>query len=115
VDYAVNGWELYTEAVWVGARDLAPYGYVDRYNDDQANSSKLTTSPAFATVDLKISKKLNKNFSVYAGAKNLFDYVQTDTESPLFYDGTGQGNLDANHIWGPLRGRMAYLGVKATF
>lgn len=113
VDYDVNGWELYTEAVWVGARDLAPYGYSDRSNDTPANSSKLTTSPAFTTVDLKISKKLNQNFSVYAGAKNLFDYVQTDTESPLFYD--GNGDPDANHIWGPLRGRMAYFGVKATF
>lgn len=113
VDYDVNGWELYTEAVWVGARDLSPYGYGDRYNDLARTSPKNTTSPAFTTVDLKISKELNKNFSVYAGAKNLFDYVQTDTESPLFYDASG--NPDANHIWGPLRGRMVYMGVKATF
>ncbi len=113
VDYDVNGWELYTEAVWVGARDLAAYGYNDRYNDNLAASPKSTTSPAFMTVDLKISKELTKNLSVYAGGKNLFDYVQTNTESPLFYDASG--NPDANHIWGPLRGRMAYLGIKATF
>ncbi|HEX5623760.1 MAG TPA: TonB-dependent receptor [Sulfuricurvum sp.] len=113
VDYDVNGWELYTEAVWIGARDLAPYGYVDRYNDLARTSPKNTTSPAFTTVDLKISKEIDKNFTVYAGAKNLFDYVQTDTESPLFYD--RDGNPDANHIWGPLRGRMLYAGVKATF
>lgn len=113
VDYDVNGWEVYTEAVWVGARDLAPYGYDDRYNDKLKTSPKLTTSPAFATVDLKISKKLSKNFSVYAGAKNLFDYVQTNTESPLFYN--ADGDPEANHIWGPLRGRMLYTGLKATF
>lgn len=113
IDYDVNDWEFYTEATWVGARDLAPYGYTDRYNDDLASSPKNTTSPAFTTVDLKISKTLNKNFTLYAGAKNLFDYVQTDTESPLFYD--ADGGFDSAHIWGPLRGRMVYAGLKATF
>lgn len=113
MDYDVNGWEMYTEAVWVGARNLAAYGYGDRYNDDLSSSPKGTTSPAFMTVDLKVSKKLTNNFSLYAGAKNLFDYVQTNTESPLFYD--AGGSPDANHIWGPLRGRMVYAGLKATF
>ncbi|MDD5160392.1 MAG: TonB-dependent receptor [Sulfuricurvum sp.] len=113
IDYDVNDWEFYTEATWVGARNLAPYGYGDRYNDDLATSPKNTTSPAFATVDLKISKALNKNFTLYAGAKNLFDYIQTDTESPLFYD--ADGGFDSAHIWGPLRGRMVYAGLKATF
>lgn len=113
IDYDVNDWEVYSEATWVGARNLAPYGYGDRYNDDLSTSPKNTTSPAFATVDIKISKVLNKNFTLYAGAKNLFDYVQTDTESPLFYD--ADGGFDSAHIWGPLRGRMVYAGLKATF
>ncbi|MDP3466406.1 MAG: TonB-dependent receptor [Sulfuricurvum sp.] len=113
LDYDVNGWELYTEATWVGARDLAPYGYTDRYNDLALTSPKNTTAPAYTTVDLKISKELDKNFTVYVGAKNLFDTVQTDTESPLFYD--ADGGFDSAHIWGPLRGRMVYAGLKATF
>ncbi|MBV5334457.1 MAG: TonB-dependent receptor, partial [Sulfuricurvum sp.] len=113
VDYDINGWELYTEATWVGARDLTPYNYIDRYNDDLATSPKNTTAPSYTTVDLKISKELNKNFTVYAGAKNLFDTLQTDTESPLFYD--ADGGFDSAHIWGPLRGRIVYAGLKATF
>ncbi|MGZ5208791.1 MAG: TonB-dependent receptor plug domain-containing protein, partial [Sulfuricurvum sp.] len=113
VDYDINGWELYTEATWVGARDLAPYRYTDRYNDLALTSPKNTTAPAYATVDLKISKELEKNFSLYAGAKNLFDTIQTNTESPLFYD--TDGGFDSAHIWGPLRGRMVYAGIKATF
>jgi outer membrane receptor for ferrienterochelin and colicin len=113
VDYDINGWELYTEATWVGARDLAGYGYTDRYNDLALTSPKNTTSPAYTTVDLKLSKSIDKNLTVYAGAKNLFDTVQTDTESPLFYD--VNGGFDSAHIWGPLRGRMVYAGVKATF
>ena len=113
VDYDTNGWKWYTEAVWVGARDLTQYGYNDRFNDDQATSPKNSTSPSFVTVNLKISKELTKNISLYAGAKNLFDYVQTDTESPLFFSAGGEP--DTNHIWGPLRGRMAYAGIKMTF
>ncbi|MFZ3052651.1 MAG: TonB-dependent receptor [Sulfuricurvum sp.] len=116
VDYDINGWELYTEATWVGARDLTPYNYIDRYNaydGTVASFPKNTTVPAYTTVDLKISKELNKNFTVYAGAKNLFDTIQTDTESPLFYD--ADGGFDSAHIWGPLRGRMVYAGLKATF
>ncbi|MDP1785493.1 MAG: TonB-dependent receptor, partial [Sulfuricurvum sp.] len=115
LDYDVKGWELYSEATWVGARDLAPYGYTERYNDDLASSPKNTTSPAFTIVDLKLSKTIDKNFTVYAGAKNLFDTVQTDTESPLFYDNSTPAGFDSAHIWGPLRGRMVYAGVKATF
>lgn len=113
VDYDINGWELYTEATYVGARDLAPYNYIDRYNDDLATSSKKSTAPAYTTVDLKLSKQLDKNFSLYAGAKNLFDTVQTNLESPLFYD--ADRGFDSAHIWGPLRGRMVYVGLKAIF
>lgn len=113
VDYDINGWEVYSEATWIGSRNLSPYGYDNRYNDDAATSPKSTKAPAYTTVDLKISKELTKNFTVYAGAKNLFDYVQTDTESPLFYDDAGE--FDSAHIWGPLRGRMVYAGLKATF
>lgn len=113
IDYDLNGWEIYTEATWTGGRNLVPYGYHNRYNDTLATSSKQTTSPEFATVDLKISKALTKNFTLYAGAKNLFNYVQTDTESPLFFDSSG--GFDSAHVWGPLRGRMTYIGLKTIF
>lgn len=113
VDYDVAGWELFSEATWVGARNLAPYGYGDRYNDALAASQKSTDAPAYTTVDLKLSKALTKNITVYMGAKNLFNTIQTTRESPLFYDATGA--FDSAHVWGPLRGRMMYAGLKATF
>ncbi len=113
VDYDCNGWDIYTEATWVGARDLAPYGYTDRANDLTLTSPKMTTAPAYTTVDMKVSKTIAKNFTAYAGAKNLFNYVQTTTESPLFYDGSG--NFGTTHIWGPLRGRTLYAGIKMVF
>jgi outer membrane receptor for ferrienterochelin and colicin len=111
VDYDLKGWEFYTQATWVGARDLTPYGYADRYNDLALTSSKMTKAPAYTTIDMKLSKTITKNFTVYAGAKNLFNYVQS--ESPLFYD--ANGNFGSAHIWGPLRGRTVYAGVKMVF
>lgn len=114
VDYDQNGWDLYSEATWVGARDLSQYGY-EGYDDSSATILKNQTAPSYVTVDLKVSKNINKNFTLYAGAKNLFDYVQTDKQSPLFYDASPDHNFDTAYIWGPLRGRMVYAGLKATF
>lgn len=115
VDYDTNGWELYSEATWIGARNLSEYGYdgYDAWDGTTASSAKDTDAPAYVTVDLKVSKNINKNFTLYAGAKNLFDYVQTDEQSPLFYDASG--GFDSAYIWGPLRERTLYAGVKATF
>jgi hypothetical protein len=38
---------------------------------------------------------------------------RTDEESPLFYG--PEGGFDVVHVYAPLRGRVAYAGVKASF
>lgn len=113
IDYEENGWDAMVQTTWTASRDLEPYGYGDRYNNTTLTSEKNTKAPSFTVVDLKISKEISKNFSIYAGVKNLFDYTQTQKESPLFYDADGE--YDVGHIWGPLRGRMSYAGIKAKF
>lgn len=113
VDYENDGWDAMVQATWTGSRDMESYGYGDRYNDILLTDPKSTKAPSFTTVDLKISKEITKVFSIYAGVKNLFDYTQTEKESPLFYDASGA--YDVGHIWGPLRGRMSYAGIKAKF
>ena len=116
LNYEGHGYAAMLSATWTASRDLEPYGYGDRYNIwDGANASapKSTKAPSFTTVDFKISKQISKNFSLYAGVKNLFDYVQTDKESPLMYDDAGE--YDVGHIWGPLRGRMTYAGINGKF
>lgn len=113
VDYEKNGWDALLQATWIGSRDLEPYGYGDRYNDESLNDPKNTKAPSYTTVDVKISKEISKNMSIYTGVKNLFDYTQTEKESPLFYDASAE--YDVGHIWGPLRGRMSYMGIKAKF
>ena len=115
VDYDKNGWDVYTDATLVGARKLAQYNYdgYDVYDGTNVSQPKNQTAPSYVTVDMKISKEINKNFTIYAGAKNLFDFVQTDVQSPLFYDASG--NFGTSYVWGPLRGRTIYAGLKATF
>lgn len=114
--YEKQGWEFSTEGVFVGARNLAPFGYGSRYNVNNSGTlsqPKSTHAPGFFTLDLKVSKQVAKNYSFYVGAKNLLDYTQAKRESPLFYDSSG--NLDAVHIWGPMRGRQFYAGLSVKF
>ncbi|MGX7653519.1 TonB-dependent receptor plug domain-containing protein [Shewanella putrefaciens] len=118
-DWDVNDWEFFANIVWVGSRDLSKYGY-EGYNRLDANgqvdpdSKKTTDAPSYLTVDLRVSYQLNEYLSLYSGVSNLFDYTQAgDEETPLFYD--AEGAFDVGYIYGPLRGREIYAGMKLAF
>ena len=117
LDYEENGWMANMTAVWVGSRDLSEYGYEgwNRLADiGDASKAKDTDAPSYYTIDMKISKNINKNFTFYAGVKNLLNYTQANEgESPLFYD--DEGGYDVGFIYGPLRGRQIYAGLQAKF
>ncbi|MBO2676857.1 TonB-dependent receptor [Shewanella algae] len=119
VDWDVNDWEFFANLVWIGGRDLSQYGY-EGYNRLDANgkvdpdSKKRTDAPSYFTLDLRASYQFNDNLSFYTGVSNLFDYTQAgDEESPLFYD--AEGAFDVGYIYGPLRGREIYAGMKLVF
>ncbi len=119
LDWDVNDWEFFANLVWVGSRDLSEYGY-DGYNRLDANgqvdldSKKTTDAPAYLTLDLRVNYEINEYMSLYSGVSNLFDYTQAgDEETPLFYD--AEGAFDVGYIYGPLRGREIYAGMKLTF
>ena len=119
MDWDVDRWELFANLVWVGSRDLSDFGYegfnrVDGSGQVIESSRKSTDAPDYFTLDLRASYEIDDTFSVYAGVANLFDYTQVeDEDTPLFYDAAG--GFDVGYIYGPLRGREAYLGLKATF
>ncbi|UXM83058.1 TonB-dependent receptor [Shewanella seohaensis] len=119
MDWDVNDWEIFANLVWIGSRDLADFGY-EGYNRLDANgqvdpsSKKTTDAPAYVTLDLKVSYQLNDTLSLYTGVSNLFDYTQAgDEDTPLFYD--AEGAFDVGYIYGPLRGREIYAGMKFSF
>lgn len=113
-DYEGHGWNWNTTVTWIGSRDLADYGYEGFNIAGDASSVKTTKAPSFYTVDMKLSKALNKTFTAYLGVNNLFDHTQAgDEDTPLFYD--ADGAYDVGYIYGPLRGRTVYAGMKAKF
>ncbi|MFQ6371166.1 TonB-dependent receptor plug domain-containing protein [Shewanella sp. YIC-542] len=119
VDWDVAGWDIYSSLVWIGSRDLNDFGY-EGYNRLLADGSvdptskKSTDAPSYYTLDIKATYHLSDTMSLYVGASNLLDYTQVnDSDSPLFYD--GDGNFDVAYIYGPLRGREAYIGLKMDF
>lgn len=121
-DYDGHGWEGNLTVTGIGERKYSRYanaGYDQHYNDAALTDSKGSKAPAYVTADIKIAKQVSKTWKVYAGVNNLTDYTQIKSghDSPLFYasDGSGGSEWDVAHIWGPLRGRVVYGGVKAEF
>ena len=114
VDWYVNGWELYGALTWVGSRDLSEYGTPESPTFDEAGTLAMSkNASSYTTVDFRIAKEVTEYLHLYAGASNLFDYNQAeDMETPLFYE---DGGYDVGNIYGPLRGREIYAGVKFMF
>ena len=66
-------------------------------------------SPGYIILHSQVTRNF-KYFSIYAGGENLTDFVQDhpiiDPQNPF-----GQ-NFDATRVWGPILGRMFFLGVR---
>lgn len=61
-------------------------------------------------VNMMQVSKFFKNWSVYIGAENLFNFSQ---KNPIIDAGNPYGNLfDATMIWGPVHGRSLYAGIR---
>ena len=112
-DWDYKGWDIIASATWVASRDLTDYGY-HGYNRNDATELKSTDAPSYFTVDMKIIKQLSKELKLYIGATNLLDYSQADDmDSPLMFH--EDGTYDVVYIYGPLRGRSAYAGLRYEF
>lgn len=97
-------WMFDVTASWFGSKRLP---------STAANTEEYklpTRSPSFVVVNAQITKTIGKKWDVYAGCENLFDYRQThliiNPENP-----TSQ-YFDASIIWGPIQGRMVYVGAR---
>ncbi len=89
--------------------------YLDSANADTAHPMP-ERSPWWGVINVRVEQKLFRHFIVYLGVDNLLDYKQVDHQSPLFYPAAGPGAapgpLNVVYIWGPLRGRFVYGGLK---
>ncbi len=89
--------------------------YLDSSNADLDHPMP-EKSPWWGLVNIRIEQRFARRFVVYVGGDNLLDYKQVDHQSPLFYPAAGPGAqagpLNVIYIWGPLRGRFVYGGLK---
>jgi outer membrane receptor for ferrienterochelin and colicins len=66
-------------------------------------------SPAYTVIHAQITRRFN-NIDFYLGGENLTNFTQ---HNPILgYDNPYGENFDASMIWGPIMGRMFYLGLR---
>ena len=67
-------------------------------------------SDDFFIINAQVSKHFNSNFEVYVGGENLGNFMQM---SPIIAPENPQSPyFDASLIWGPVFGRMGYVGLR---
>jgi len=98
-----KAWHFDTNLHWYGAQRLPFTG-----NNPQALRLP-DTSPTFSVLNVQFTK-VWKTFEVYAGLENVFDFRQL---RPLLnWQQPFDRYFDTAFVWGPVRGREAYLGFR---
>lgn len=96
-------WLFDLTAQWSGVQRL-PGGFSYR----EANENQ--ESPAFWLFNSQVTRRFNSKFESYLGVENITGFRQMNpilgAENP-FSDG-----FDATQIWGPIFGRMVYIGFR---
>ena len=64
---------------------------------------------SYTVVNAQVTKNF-RDWSIYGGVENIFDYTQTDRV--VGADDPFGDNFDATMIWGPVHGRKFYVGLR---
>lgn len=109
-DWDSGPFAMFIRATWSGPQNLHKFYYRDeqRYNFD--GTAKPEKSLAFWVFDARMQYAMNKQWAVFLGADNLFDFKQSDHDGMLWVNSSGA--VDVTHIWGPNRGRFVYGGIR---
>lgn len=68
------------------------------------------SSPPFALVNAQVTRSFSPGLDLYLGVENLLDFRQAD---PILDPARPGGTyFDGSYVWGPVAGRMGYLGVR---
>jgi outer membrane receptor for ferrienterochelin and colicin len=105
VDYATNNdWKFNYTITYNGPkRIINNLGY-------QSFAAMPTSSPSYYLMNAQISKSFIKQnaMDIYMGVENISNFFQQNTI--LSADQPFSPNFDASMIWGPVTGRMLYIG-----
>lgn len=78
--------------------------YIDYNSEDDGNTSKIKKTTPFTLWNVRVAKNLGKLFSIYAGGKNIFSYIQDEKHTD-----------DAAFMYAPVYGATWYGGVSVRF
>lgn len=109
-DWDSGPWDVFVRGTWTGPQDLKKFYYRDEQHYHFDGSAKPDKSPAFWTVDARVQYAVDKRWTLFAGADNVFDYQQSEHDGMLWINAAGA--VDVTHIWGPNRGRFIYGGLR---
>jgi outer membrane receptor for ferrienterochelin and colicins len=120
-EYEKDGFTAVINGSWVGSRNISKYyQYADHYNVSDGlfgvSDQKRQRSPNYWQWDASLIKKFKK-IDVTLGVQNIFNYTQTKVgDSPaMWHLHDSHTHLDNRHVWGPNRGREAYLRLTYNF
>ncbi len=97
-------WVLDATASFVGQKPLPFTG------NSGIETADISYSPNYTLVNAQVTKKFGDRFDVYLGGENLLNYRQ---DNPILNpDNPNSDTFDASVVWGPIFGRMFYLGAR---
>ncbi len=106
IAYAVKDWKFDYTINFIGQKRIPATA------ENPKEYQLQTYSPSYIMMNAQVSKSLEKDkqFDVYAGGENLTNYFQkiaiiaaAQPFSPYF---------DASMVWGPITGRLLYIGFR---
>ncbi len=96
----------YTPGTWTFSVTSSLQGkmYIDYNSEDNGANSKIKKTNLFTLWNVRVAKEFAKIFSVYAGGKNVFSYIQDEKHGD-----------DAAFMYAPVYGATWYGGVSVRF
>ncbi len=99
-----NGWAFDVTYKWFGTKRVPSVSFTDN------SRPRRTSSPYFSLVNTQVTKRFELGFDLYLGIENVFNFRQ---DEPIVDPQNPNGDtFDASLVWGPVSGRMAYLGLR---
>lgn len=89
---------------WFGEKRLInTHEHTDHSHDE--------TSDPYSVLNAQFTKKIS-NFELYIGCENILNFTQ---ENPILnWDNPFSRDFNILNIWGPTKGREAYIGIRLT-
>jgi len=102
-------WRFDATLQWISKKRI-PMAGVD--HEGQAVHQGSTFSSDFVQLNAQVTYVFKKNLELYVGGENLTNFMVHD---PIFSaENPNSESFDGSLIWGPVFGRMGYVGIRWT-